>query len=81
MITEQTLDNALALLSELTDEVKKHKQHIKTDETLAVRKETRLRIKKLIASVDEIFKPQILQPGSNANTPGNKREDNQSNPG
>lgn len=62
MITEETLDDVLGLLSELTTEVNRYKQHIRTDETLEVRKETRLRIKKLLAVLDSTFKPMITPP-------------------
>lgn len=49
------LDEVLQLLNELTLELKKHKHEIVSDEVLAIQRETRIKIRKLVASLDELF--------------------------
>lgn len=57
------LNELLSLLEELSKELRTHKQQIMSDEVLSVQRETRLKIKKLMAQMEELF-PSI-QPVSN----------------
>ena len=49
------LDEVLQLLNELTTELKQHRSEIVNDEVLAVQRETRIKIRKLVAALDELF--------------------------
>jgi transcriptional/translational regulatory protein YebC/TACO1 len=49
------LDEVLQLLNELTAELKQHRSEIVNDEVLAVQRETRIKIRKLVAALDELF--------------------------
>lgn len=51
----QPLNDALALLSDLTSELKKHREEIRNDEVLAVQKETRSKIRQLMRKLEDLF--------------------------
>ncbi len=57
------LNELLSLLNELTAELTRHKQEILNDEILAVQRETRLKIKQLMAQLEELF-PTMQQTSS-----------------
>lgn len=49
------LNEALALLQDLTTALEKHREEIRNDEILSVQRETRLKIKELMRKLEELF--------------------------